>query len=89
MLWFLQNEATAQATQNALNVVRKNFPGRAVSLRGDVEWPAQSANLSMCDFFLWDYLKEKVLKHCPYTLPELTLRDQNIEEVTPFYLPYV
>jgi hypothetical protein len=42
-----------------------------VSLRDDVGWPARSPNLSICDFFLWGYLKEKVFKHRPHTLPEL------------------
>jgi len=41
------------------------FPGHLISLTGDVEWPAQSPDLSSCDVFLWAYLKEKVFKHCP------------------------
>ena len=35
------------------------FPGRLISLRGDVEWPARSPDLSPCDVFLWGYLKER------------------------------
>jgi len=41
------------------------FPGRLMSLRGDVEWPERSPDLSPCDVFLWGYLKEKVFKHRP------------------------
>jgi hypothetical protein len=54
-----------------MNVLGEIFPGRLVSLRGVVGWPAQSPDLSICDFFLWGYLKEKVFKHRPHTLPEL------------------
>jgi hypothetical protein len=39
-----------------------------------VGWRAPSADLSICDFFLWGYLKEKVFKHRPHTLPELKER---------------
>jgi len=35
---------------------------------------ARSPNLSICDFSLWGYLKEKVFKHQPHTLEELKER---------------
>jgi hypothetical protein len=35
--------------------------------------------LGICDFFFWGYLKEKVFKHRPHTLPEL--KERIIEEV--------
>jgi hypothetical protein len=44
-----------------------------------VGWPVRSPDLSICDFFLWRYLKEKVFKHRPHTLPEL--KERIIEEV--------
>jgi hypothetical protein len=44
-----------------------------------VGWSARSPDLSICDFFLWGYLTEKVFKHSPHTLPELKKRI--IEEV--------
>jgi hypothetical protein len=62
-----------------MNALREIFPGRLVSLRGDVGWPARSPDLSLCDFFLWGYLKEKVFKHRPHTLPEL--KERIIEDV--------
>jgi len=46
------------------------FPGRLISLRGDVEWPAWSPDFSPCDVFLWGYLKEKVFKHRPGSLED-------------------
>ena len=50
---------------HSLGLLREMFPGRLISLRGDVGWPALSPDLSPCDFFLWGYLKEKVFKRCP------------------------
>ncbi|KAF0710687.1 Reverse transcriptase domain-containing protein, partial [Aphis craccivora] len=42
-----------------------------ISLRGDIGWPARSPDLSMCDFFLWGYLKDKVFRHRPHTIEDL------------------
>lgn len=78
-LWFQQDGATAHTARNSLNVLKEMFPGRLVSLRGDVGWPARSPDLSICDFFLWGYLKEKVFKTRPHTLQEL--KERIIEEV--------
>jgi len=50
------------------------FPRRLIYLRGDVEWPARSLDLSPCDVFLWGYLKEKVFKHRPRSLEDLKER---------------
>ena len=47
------------------------FPGRVVSLRGDVPWPARSPDLSPCDYFFRRHLKEEVFKTRPTTVTEL------------------
>jgi len=67
-----------------LRVLREMFPGHLISLRGDVGWPAQSPDLSPCDFFLWGYLKEKVFKHRPRSLEDLKERiRQEIDAIPP------
>ena len=33
---------------------------RVVALGHDLEWPPRSPDLTLCDFFLWGYLKNKV-----------------------------
>ena len=53
-----------------MDVLRKMFSSRLISLRGDVKWPARSPDLSPCDFFLWGYLKERVYRKWPKTLSE-------------------
>jgi len=52
-------------------VVRAMFPDRLISRCGDVPWPPRSPDLSMCDFFLWGYLKSRVYEGKPRTLEEL------------------
>lgn len=79
VVWFQQDGATAHTARISLNILRHMFPGRLVSLRGDLGWPARSPDLSMCDFFLWGHLKERVFKSRPNTLPQL--RERIIEEV--------
>jgi hypothetical protein len=73
-VWFQQDGAAAHTARNSMNVLGDIFPGRLVSLRGDVGCSARSPDFSICDFFLWGYLKEKVFKHRPHTLPELKKR---------------
>jgi hypothetical protein len=47
------------------------FPGKLISMRGDVGWPAHSPDLAPCDFFLCGYLKSKVYTHRPENLQAL------------------
>ena len=54
-----------------MDVLRQMFPSRLLSLRGDIQWPARSPDLSPCDFFLCGYLKERVYKNRPKTIREL------------------
>ena len=68
---------------HSLGVLRELFPGRLISLRGDVGWPARSPDLSPCDFFLWGYLKEKVFKHRPRSLEDLKERIRQEIDATP------
>ena len=69
-VWFQQDGATAHTVRAAMAVVRAMFPDRLISQCGDVPWP-QSPDLSMCDFFLWGYLKSRVYEGKPWTSEEL------------------
>jgi hypothetical protein len=50
-VWFQQDGATAHTSRRSLEILREMFPGHVVSLRGDIEWPLLSPDLSSCDFF--------------------------------------
>jgi len=69
-VWFQQDGATAHTARAAKAVMRAMFPDHLISRCGDVPWPPQSPNLSMCDFFLWGYLKSRVYEGKPWTLEE-------------------
>jgi hypothetical protein len=63
--WFQHDEATAHMARRSMQVLREMFPGKLISLRGDVRWPGHSPDLAPCDFFLWGYLKSQVYTHRP------------------------
>jgi hypothetical protein len=52
----------------------KTFAQHVISRAGDVPWPACSPDLSTYDYFLWGYLKSKVLISKPTTIEELKQR---------------
>lgn len=69
--WFQQDGATAHTARRSRQILQEQFPGRLISLRGDIPWPPRSPDLSPCDFFLWGYLKAEVYKVRPRTLEAL------------------
>jgi hypothetical protein len=82
-VWFQQDGATAHTAKRSLNVLQEMFPEKVVSLRGNVEWPARSPDLSPCDFFLWGYLKAEVFKLRPTSISSLKLAIQAAIEKIP------
>ena len=68
---FFTKTSTAHTARKSLVVLREMFPGRLISLRGDILWPARSPDLTPCDYFLWGYLKAEVFKHRPRALQAL------------------
>lgn len=70
-LWFQQDGATAHTARASMAVLRHLFPNHLISRFGDILWPPRSPDLSMCDFFLWGYLKSHVYEIKPRTLDEL------------------
>jgi len=57
--------------------VRELFGNRVISRFGDIPWPPRSLDLSICDFFLWGYLKNRVYTTRPRTMVELKQRIQD------------
>ena len=41
-------------------------------------WPPRSLNLSICGFYFWGYLKDKVYSNNPHTIEELKTNIRNI-----------
>ncbi|KAL4107251.1 hypothetical protein QTP88_017631 [Uroleucon formosanum] len=70
-VWFQQDGAPPHTAIATMNVIREMFPGRLISRFGDMHWPPRSPDLTVCDFFLWGYLKSRVYESKPRTLDEL------------------
>lgn len=70
-MWFQQDGATAHTANDVMGFLQRKFRGRIISRFGDIAWPARSPDLSVCDFFLWGFLKSRVYTNKPRTLDEL------------------
>jgi len=72
-VWFQQDGATAHTANESMTIVRIMFPGHLISRFGDVPPPTPPLALpiSMCNFFLWGYLKSRVYAHKPRALNDL------------------
>ena len=59
-MWWQQDGAPAHTSNRSINYLGGQFPGKVLSGRGDQDWPARSPDLTVCDFFLWGYLKHEI-----------------------------
>ena len=58
---FWQQDGAPSHTSNAtMQYLRGQFPGRVISKHGDWPWPPRSPDLTVCDLFLWGYLKQRI-----------------------------
>jgi hypothetical protein len=56
----------------------------------EFQWPPCSPDLSVCDYFLWDYLKQRVYVNKPHTLDQLrTNIETEIANISPAILQKV
>ena len=82
-LWFQLNGATAHTARMSMKRVQEMFPRRVISRFGDVHWPARSPDLSDCDSFLWEHLKERVYRSKPRATEELKQSIQHEIQTVP------
>ena len=64
--------------RNSMAVVRVMF-GTVISRFGDIAWPARSPELTVPDFFLWGFLKDRVFQWRIMTIQEL--KQATVDEV--------
>lgn len=57
---FQQDGAPAHYCLEARKLLDQNLQGRWIGRRGNIEWPARSPDLSVCDFWLWSFLRDRV-----------------------------
>ena len=59
------------------------LPNRWIGRGGPIAWPARSPDLTLCDFFLWGYLKYQVFCELLSTISELKTKiRQAISSIT-------
>ena len=68
---FLQDRAPPHYARAVRQFLNDELPGRWLGRRGPLEWPACSCDITLCDFFLWEWAKEQVYSRSPSTLEEL------------------
>jgi hypothetical protein len=62
------------------HVISNRFPDRFACAQN---WPPNSPDLNPCDYFLWGFLKEKILPKKPQTIMDLrALTIQACNEIT-------
>ena len=76
-VWWFQDGAPAHRTRAVHDNLQTLFPRRVIGLRHPVDWPPRSADLTLCDFFLWGYLKDRVYKTVPPSIAALRQRIRN------------
>ena len=69
--WFKHDGASSHTSNLSRDWLKKNFGGRVISLKTDLEWAPCSPDLSPPGFFLWGYLKDRVYAGKPRTITEL------------------
>ena len=60
VMWWQQDGAPSHTSNATIRYLRGEFPDRLMSKRGDWPWPPRSPDLTVCDFFLWGYLKHQI-----------------------------
>lgn len=66
--YFQQDSATAHTAHNSLNDIKEVFEDRIIS---QGLWPPRSPDLTVCDFYLWGTLKNRVYRNNPHSVDEL------------------
>ena len=88
--WWKQPEIYEERCNVSMNLLKEMFPGRLISIRGDIEWLPRSPDLNPCDFYQCGYLEAKVFAQNPDSTDELksAIRGE-IESITPVTLHLV
>ena len=76
--WFQQDGAKPHTSNATMAWLQTRFPNKLISDRSNFLWPPRSPDLSPLDYFLWSYVKEKVYRVKPLTIPELKRTIQEI-----------
>ena len=75
---FQQDGASVHFARDVRNLLDQQIPHRWIGRGGPITWPPRSPDLSVCDFWLWGYLRDIIFKHPkPTTIGDLSTRVEN------------
>lgn len=80
--FYQQDGAPAHYSNVCRRILDEHLPGRWIGRRGPIEWPPRSPDLTVCDFFLWGALRDRVYARLPRNVRELATCIR--EEITSF-----
>jgi len=66
-MWFQQDGAPPHYANITREFLTKKFGNKWIGRGGPVQWPPRSPDLTPLDFFLWGYVKDKVMFEPPTT----------------------
>lgn len=82
--YFQQDGATAHTTRETIDFLREFFDDRLISLHTQVEFPPRSPDLTIMDYFVFPYLKNRIFRTPVLNLQELQERiTQECANITP------
>ena len=61
--WFQHDNARPHVTTKVQGCLREQFDNRFIGVDVAHPWPARFPDITICDCFLWGYLKHKVYAH--------------------------
>lgn len=76
-IYFQQDGAPAHNAQIVREFLNNEFEDRWIGTNGPQRWPARSPDLSILDFFLWGYLRNKVYCRQYRNVQDLKLAVEN------------
>ncbi|CAI6353807.1 unnamed protein product [Macrosiphum euphorbiae] len=71
LVTFLNQSCVKEDELSTRQISGFNKMKHLISRFGDMHWPPRLPDLTVCDFFLWGYLKSRVYESKPRTLDEL------------------
>ena len=69
--WFQQDGATSHISNESLAQLQQPFPDWLINRRCDPQWSPHSPDLNPPDFYMWEYLKDRVYGNNSQTIPDL------------------
>ena len=86
---FQQDGARPHRTQENLTRISEVFGERIIGLDAEkhtgsgIDWPPYSPDVTVCDFFLWDYTKDKMYETPTQNLEQLQERITEVIQSLP------